>query len=86
MSFKVDTNFGVNTMMNVYSSFLLNLSSSTSLSSFMLVPFSFRKAKLISHLHHQHFIVLSIEDYRPTDGLVLLKASCKLKRIHFDEI
>jgi hypothetical protein len=73
-------------MMNVKTCLLLNLTSSTSFCCFMLVPLSFREAKLVANSHNQDFRVIFIEDDSSADGLVLLQSSCKLEGINLDKL
>lgn len=73
--------------MNIKACLLLNFPCCTGLLSLVLVPFAFRKAKLIVlSPHHKHFRIFFIEDYCTTDGLIFLQLGHYFLRVDFDNM
>lgn len=72
VSLKFDTDLWVDSMMYVYSSFFLDLTSSTGLCSLMLIPLPLWKTIPVPNSHNKHFGIFSIKDNGPADWLIFL--------------
>lgn len=81
---KLNFDFRINSMMYVYSSFLLYLSSCAGLCSFMLIPLSLRKPKSITGFDNKNFRIFFIENDCTTDRLIFLQSSSKRMGIDFN--
>ena len=81
---KLNFDLWIDSMMYIYSSFLLYLSSCAGLCSFMLIPLSLWKSKSITGFDNEHFRIFFIENDCTTDRLIFLQSSSKRMRIDFN--
>ena len=78
MSLELDRDLRVHPMVDVQACLFLHLTSSTSLSRFMLVPLSFGKTKFVSHFHYKNLCIFPIENDGAAYRFVLLQSGSKL--------
>ena len=83
---ELNADFGVDPMVDVHSSLLVDFSGRAGLCGFVLVPLPLRKAVLASDLNDQHLGVFPVEDDGPTDRLILLQPNCNLMGVELDDI
>ena len=73
---------GVYLIMNIDTCLFLNFSSSTFLSFFMLIAFSFGKSKFIPDLNYQNLGVVFVEDDGSTNRFIFLYFDDDFARIY----
>lgn len=82
MTLELNFYLRVDSMVNIYASFLLYFSCCTSFWSLMLVPLPFWESILPPNLNNKHFCLLPIKDDRPANRFILLQFGCNSLRIN----